>query len=266
VGDGKYSSMAIVARDGSTDYTKNPDTFADKGGLADTEWGLVRDALLRDTSIGSLSSFSSQVSQTIWTQALLAIVMSWLAMLIYVWIRFGNLRYGIGSIFALFHDVVIAVGLAAAAAFICETVLGRFLMLEPFRLNLSMVASALTLIGYSMNDTVVVFDRIRENRGKLHFATAQIINDSINQTISRTILTAGTVIVAVLMLYLLGGPGVHGFAFVMLIGAIVGCYSSIAVASPFLLIATKKKIAAEQASLHPSLPVVAGSTAVIPTK
>ncbi len=255
----QYRTVVVVAHDASTNYAQNPDTFMDRGGLADTEWQLVRDAMLRDTSLGSITSFSSQISATITEQALVAIVLSWLAIAAYVWVRFGNLRYGVGAVIALIHDVIIAVGLSAAAYYVYRSPVGQALLLSDFRLNLAMIAAALTLIGYSVNDTIVVFDRIRENRGKLQFVTAQIINDSINQTLSRTILTAGTVFISVLVLYAVGGPGVHGFAFVMLIGTLVGCYSSIAVASPFLLIGMKKKIASQNAALPP---VTSGTKAV----
>ncbi len=107
----------------------------------------------------------------------------------------------------------------------------------------------LTIIGYSLNDTIVVFDRIRENRGRLAVAPPAILNDSINQTISRTVLTSGTTFIAALVLYVLGGPGVHGFAFAIGVGVLVGTYSSIAIASPLLLVgASSAKPAATEAS------------------
>ncbi|MEM9883834.1 MAG: hypothetical protein AAF800_13055, partial [Planctomycetota bacterium] len=92
------------------------------------------------------------------------------------------------------------------------------------------------------NDTIVVFDRIRENRGRLSRATPAIVNDSINQTVSRTVLTSGTTLIAVLTLYVLGGPGVHGFAFAMIVGVLVGTYSSIAIAAPILLIGDRSEV------------------------
>ncbi|MEM6756876.1 MAG: protein translocase subunit SecDF, partial [Planctomycetota bacterium] len=108
--------------------------------------------------------------------------------------------------------------------------------LDPFKINIAMVAAMLTIVGYSLNDTIVVFDRIRENRGRMAQETPEIINRSINQTISRTVLTSGTTLIAILTLYILGGPGVHGFAFAMLIGVAVGTYSSVAIASPMLVL------------------------------
>jgi SecD/SecF fusion protein len=110
------------------------------------------------------------------------------------------------------------------------------LLIEPFRINLTMVAAVLTVMGYSMNDTVVVFDRIRENRGRLGLVSRHVINDSINQTLSRTLLTGGTTILTIFVMYVFGGSGIHGFTFALLVGIVVGTYSSIAIASPILLL------------------------------
>jgi SecD/SecF fusion protein len=239
-GEPLYQTLAVIAHDSSTNLD-HPASF-EAGGLAHTQWQLVHDALTRDSSLGSVTSFSSQVSGTMTRKALLAVIASWFVILAYIWFRFGNVRYGLGAVIAMIHDVITAVGLAALAKFACVGAMSSFghaLLLQPFRVNLAFVASVLTLIGYSVNDTIVVFDRIRENRGKLAFASAQIINDSINQTISRTILTAFTVFICVTLLYCLGGESIRGFAFVMLVGTIVGCYSSIAVAAPLLLIGVK---------------------------
>ena len=193
--------------------------------------------MLRDTSLGSISNFSSQVSKTMTQQAIVAMALSLLAVVAYIWFRFGSLRYGLAAIVALVHDVTIALGCLGLAGLMYESIgsVGIFL-LSDFRIDLVLVAALLTIVGYSLNDTIVVFDRIRENRGRLAIATPQIINDSINQTISRTVLTSGTTLLAVFTLYAFGGIGVHGFAFAMLIGIIVGTYSSIAIAAPVLLI------------------------------
>ncbi|MBI1335658.1 MAG: protein translocase subunit SecD [Phycisphaera sp.] len=241
--DGKtpvYNSFAVVSRDNKTDYTQTPDTFEDASGLAQTEWGFVRDAMLRDTSLSSVAKFSSQVSGDMKRQALGAVFLSLLAVVAYIWLRFGSFRYGVAAIAALVHDVTIGVGLVAIEFYIpAESALGKALMLDAFRIDLALVAAILTLVGYSLNDTIVVFDRIRENRGKLARATPAIINDSINQTISRTVLTSGTTLLAIFVLYIVGGPGVHGFAFMMLVGVVVGTYSSIAIAAPLLLMGYK---------------------------
>jgi SecD/SecF fusion protein len=129
-------------------------------------------------------------------------------------------------------------GIIAFCHYIHEWMPGvaTFLALQDFKINLPAVAALLTLVGYSVNDTIVVFDRIREVRGKNPELTPQIINDSVNQTLSRTILTAFSVFLVVIVLYIWGGEGLHLFAFVMVIGVIVGTYSSIYIASPLLLI------------------------------
>ena len=105
----------------------------------------------------------------------------------------------------------------------------------PFKIDLAMIAAILTVIGYSVNDTIVVFDRIRENRGKLTTVSVPVINKSINQTLSRTLLTSGTTLIVVLIMYIWGGAGIKGFNFALLAGILFGTYSSIAVASPLLL-------------------------------
>jgi SecD/SecF fusion protein len=119
--------------------------------------------------------------------------------------------------------------------------LARLLLVEPFRINLTVVAAVLTVMSYSMIDTIVVFDRIRENRGKFGHMSRKIVNDSINQTLSRTLLTCGITIMTVASMYFVGGPGVHGFTFVLLVGILVGTYSSIAVAAPILLMGHEAK-------------------------
>jgi len=234
-----YRSAVVLSTDQRTNYLQTPGAFTDGDGLAVTEWMLVRDALQRDTSLASVTKFSSQVSGTMQQQAIAAITLSLLAVVAYIWLRFGSIRYGIAAIAALVHDVAIALGVVAICGYLYDSGVGHALLLTNFKIDLAMVAACLTIIGYSLNDTIVVFDRIRENRGRLARASPQIINDSINQTISRTVLTSGTTLIAVGTLYLFGGPGVHGFAFAMLVGILVGTYSSIAIASPLLLVGYK---------------------------
>ena len=137
------------------------------------------------------------------------------------------------------HDVCITLGIVTACTYIAETPIGNALGIGDFKINLEMIAAFLTIIGYSLNDTIVVFDRIRENRGKLNTLTPKLINDSINQTLSRTLLTSFTTFLVVLVMYIWGGVGLRGFTFAMLIGIIVGTYSSVAIAAPILLIGEK---------------------------
>jgi len=172
---------------------------------------------------------------------LIAIVLSLSAIITYIWVRFGNVRYGIAAIVALIHDVSITLGIVTACTYIASTSIGEFLMIDDFKINLAMIAAFLTLIGYSLNDTIVIFDRIRENRGKAKFINPQVITDSINQTISRTILTSFTTFVVVLIMYIFGGQGLRGFTFAIGFGIIVGTYSSVAIAAPILLLGAKTK-------------------------
>ena len=140
------------------------------------------------------------------------------------------------TVVALLHDTVFTLAALGFAHLLADTAVGGYLQLEPFRINLTVVAGILTIMGYSMIDTIVVFDRIRENRGRYGHLNRQVIYDAINQTLSRTLLTAGTTTVTVAFMYFMGGSGIHGFTFVLLIGILVGTYSSVAIAAPLLLV------------------------------
>ena len=153
-------------------------------------------------------------------QAGLATLYSLLGMLIYLWFRF-QLIYGVAAVVAVFHDTLITVG---------------FFALTGKEISLTVIAAILTLIGYSMNDTIVVFDRIRENlRLSRRESLPDVVNRSINQTLSRTVLTSGLTFLTVLSLYLFGGPVLNGFSFALVVGILIGTYSSIAVAAPMLV-------------------------------
>jgi SecD/SecF fusion protein len=137
------------------------------------------------------------------------------------------------------HDVCITLGAVTVCTYIASTGLGKALLIGDFKINLEMIAAFLTIIGYSLNDTIVVFDRIRENKGKSGKLTPQMISNSINQTLSRTLLTSVTTFMVVLVMYIWGGVGLRGFTFAMLIGILIGTYSSIAIAAPILLLGGK---------------------------
>ncbi|MCP4193230.1 MAG: protein translocase subunit SecD [Planctomycetaceae bacterium] len=165
--------------------------------------------------------------------AIAAVIASLLGIIAYIWIRFQRVVYGLAAVVALIHDVLVTLGAIALSLWLSK-VFG-FLLIDEFKISLPVVAAFLTIIGYSLNDTIVVFDRIRESRGKSQYLTAEMINTSINQTLSRTVLTSLTTLIAVLILYVIGGQGIHAFAYALLVGVIVGTYSSIFVASPMLL-------------------------------
>ena len=191
-----------------------------------------------ETSLPRVRQFDPSVGEEQKRRALIAIVLSLFAIVTYIWIRFGNVRYGIAAITALVHDVCITLGAVTACTYIAATPIGEKLLIGDFKINLAMIAAFLTLIGYSLNDTIVVFDRIRENRRKARL-NPQTITNSINQTISRTILTSFTTFIVVLTMYIFGGQGLRGFTFAIGLGIIIGTYSSIAIAAPVLLLGTK---------------------------
>ena len=160
-----------------------------------------------------------KVSSELLQSGIIAISLSLAAMLFYIWIRF-EWQFSIGSIVALFHDVIITIGIFS------------ILSLE---INLSIIAAVLTIVGYSMNDTVVIYDRIRENLNKhTQLNISETANLSINETLSRTIITSVTTLLALLSIYILGGEILRGFSFAMILGVLIGTYSSIFVAAPVL--------------------------------
>ena len=160
-----------------------------------------------------------KVSNELLRDGLLAISLSLAAMLFYIWIRF-EWQFSLGAILALVHDVIVTLGIFS---------------LLTYEINLSIVAAVLTIVGYSMNDTVVIFDRIRENLKKYSkISTLDICDTSINQTLSRTLITSVTTLLALFSIYIFGGEILKGFSFAMIIGVIIGTYSSIFVAAPIL--------------------------------
>jgi SecD/SecF fusion protein len=165
--------------------------------------------------------------------AFFALLASVLGIIGYIWVRFQNLHWGLAAVLALVHDVLFMLA-GIAVSYWLVGALGMLGVIE-FKIDLTVIAAFLTLIGYSINDTIVVFDRMREVKGKMPNITRQVVNDSINQTLSRTFLTFFTTFMVVVVLYAAGGSGIHGFAYAMLIGTVVGCYSSIYIAAPFLL-------------------------------
>ncbi len=198
----------------------------------------VKNAASLETSLPRVTQIDPSVGGEQMTRALIAIILSLCAIIGYVWVRFGNVRYGVAAIIALVHDVSITLGAVVACSYITGTPISHLLLLGDFKINLAMIAAFLTLIGYSLNDTIVVFDRIRENRAKAQM-TPQTITGSINQTITRTLMTSLTTFVVVLVMYIWGGEGLRGFTFAIGLGVVVGTYSSIAIAAPILLIGYK---------------------------
>ena len=230
------TSAVLLVRDETVNFADNEGRFDTE--VAAREWNLVREALTHSSTPASVVNFSAVIAQTFKAKAISATLISFLGITIYIWVRFKTFRYALAAIIALLHDVLTVLGLLA----LCEILYShpstqQFAMaigLLPFKIDLNMVAALLTIAGYSLNDTIVIMDRIRENRGKMLHATGDMINTAINQTFSRTLLTGGTTLASCLILYVYGGEGVRAFSFALLTGLIVGTYSSIAVAAPIV--------------------------------
>lgn len=182
-----------------------------------------------------INSFDTSVGDETKWDAFWAILASLVMIVIYMWFRFEKVYFGLAAVAALAHDVLVTLGSIALGAYLSRTPIGPLLMLDDFKVNMGLIASLLTIVGYSLNDTIVIFDRIREVKGKNPHITYDMINLCVNQTLSRTILTALTVFLVVVILYIFGGDGIHVFAFSMIIGTITGCYSTIYIANPVLL-------------------------------
>ena len=179
----------------------------------------INESLNSDVNFRRVEKVGPKVSDELLKSGLTAIILALTAMLFYIWIRF-EWQFSLGSIIALIHDVIITLGVFS------------LLSLE---VNLSIIAAVLTIVGYSMNDTVVIYDRIRENLSKynkLHIS--EIADLSINETLSRTIITSITTLLALLSIFVLGGEILKGFSFAMILGVLIGTFSSIFVASPIL--------------------------------
>jgi SecD/SecF fusion protein len=169
--------------------------------------------------------------------AIAATILSVAGIIAYVWFRFNHLAYALAAVVATVYDVLVTIAFLAFSAYIVGGAepLASLLLIDKFQINLTLVAALLTIMGYSLNDTIVIFDRIREIKGKSPHINAEMINLAVNQTLSRTILTSLTTLMTVLILYVLGGEGIHAFAFAMLVGCISGVYSTIYIATPVLL-------------------------------
>lgn len=238
----KFTAFAVLAR---------PEGEADWNTFAEQQLDVVTEALESESSLESLTNFDAAQTKAASARAIMAIVLSWAVIIGYLAIRFGSPRWGLAAVICLIHDTLIVVGLIAATAWLAPLA-QRYLLISAFKIDMAMIAAILTVIGYSVNDTIVIFDRIRENRGRLTTVSPAIINASVNQSMSRTLLTSGTTLIVVLVMYVWGGDGIRGFNFALLAGILFGTYSSMAVAAPLLMgfkkaLVMKVAPAAEQA-------------------
>jgi preprotein translocase subunit SecF len=235
----------VIARRSQMGVFRSPSDVATVPGLsAEVKTWLQSNAVTGPFVLLSAENVGPQVGADLRQKALWAVATSTFGMLLYIWWRFRSLPFGVGAIVATIHDTLITVGLLA--------LFGR-------EFNLVVVAALLTLVGYSVNDTVVVFDRIRENlRTPKKEPLELVINRSINQTLSRTVLTSGATMLVVVALFVLGGEVLNTFALTLIIGIVVGTYSSIYVASPIIVIwkqwSTRRRLVPVPAPAKPSAP------------
>ncbi len=225
-------NQADIESDGNTvlpDWTLTLQTTPE---IAETILTQMKSELNDSPYFPSSTTVGSSVASDTRIQGFLAILGSLVCIALYIWFRFSRLTFGTVAVIGLIHDVVVVLGLIAVSAWIANW--AGFLLIFEFKIGLTVVAAFLTIIGYSLNDTIILFDRIRENKGKSPLLTGQMINNAINQTLSRTVLTSLTTFAVAIILYIWGGPGIHTFAFAMSIGVAFGTYSTIFVCAPLL--------------------------------
>lgn len=189
---------------------------------------LIKEILPGDVDYRRIEFVGPKVGSELKAIGIKAVLFSLVSMFIYIWFRFSGWQFGLGAVIALFHDVISTIG---------------FYSLTQIEFNLSSIAAILTIAGYSINDTVVVFDRIRENIRKVDkIQFREILNKSINETLSRTLMTSVTTLIALLSLYLLGGEVIEGFILSLIWGVLIGTYSSIFIASPLIALLGYKNL------------------------
>ena len=219
----------------STDLVLRTDLEPD---IAQAQIGKLKESLAsnRDLLFERITIFGGTVASETRTLALIATVASWVIIIVYLWWRFHSFIYGLAAVLAVVHDVLITLGAIAVSYWLARIpIISSLFMIDQFKIDLPIVAAFLTLIGFSVNDTIVIFDRIREIKGKTPHLTNKMVNDAINQTLSRTVLTAFTAWLVVVILYILGGEGLHGFAFALVVGFLSGTYSTVYIATPILI-------------------------------
>lgn len=223
---GEVDPATINALDGFTDL--------DAAQAQQAVQQLVRAALVEavpDVSFERMEVISPQVSDELRVAGATAVLVSLFLMLVYIWLRF-EWQYSVGAVLALAHDVIITIG---------------FFSVTQLQFNLPTIAAILTIVGYSMNDTVVVYDRIREMFRKYKsLPTPKVLDMAINATLSRTILTSGTTLVALIAMAVMGGPALEGFALALIWGVVIGTYSSIFVAAPLLTVTGVRRDSGER--------------------
>lgn len=230
-----FSSFAVLVADENYAYSDNPEAWLTQ--FASKELELTKATFDTQQSLQKVTQFKKQISGQSQNKAIMALVLSWLVIILFMWIRFGTAIYGVAGVVALVHDIAMVLAFLTFASVFggADTILGKLFLLTDFKIDMTIVAAFLTIVGYSVNDTIVIFDRIRETRGRLGIVTPEVLNRAINQCMSRTLLTGLTTLFVITIMYIFGGASIRGFNFCLLIGILTGTYSSFAVAAPLLL-------------------------------
>lgn len=237
------AEIGLTPADGS-DYSSEPRDrwelkVADKLDVVQPALAKLAESMGQEPFFPASTMIGGAVADNTKLLALYAMLLSILFMIAYIWVRFERLVFGVAATIALIHDVLVTLGAVALSIFLAPA-LGPVLMIDPLKINLPLIAAFLTIVGYSINDTIVTFDRLREIRGKSPNLTPAMVNQAINQTLARTLLTSLTVMLVVFILYLFGGQGIHGFAYAMIVGCFAGVYSTVFIATPIVLWMMKK--------------------------
>jgi SecD/SecF fusion protein len=248
-------TAVVLVQDPNISAFDNQDLFERE--VMGREWNLVRSALAQAGQVADVQTFSPAVAESFKTKAIMSVLGSIFLLIIYIWFRYGTPRWALAATLPVLTDVIGMVGAVAIARWLHDynpetNAFARKILLLPFAININMVAAILTMAGFSLNDKVIILDRIRENKGKLKYASAPIVNNSINQTLSRTMITSGLILMTTLVLYFFGGEAIRGFAFVFTVGAILGTFSSIALAAPLVW---SRKVEGPPSPPTPGMPI-----------
>jgi SecD/SecF fusion protein len=219
---------------------------------------LMQQTMASSPAFDQVNKFEGGVAQEMKQKAVLALVLSFIAMIVYLWFRFERVVYGLALVLAVIHDCLLVLGMIAVGAYASQYLpFTRYLGFENFKIDLNMIAAFMTIAGYSLNDTIVNFDRLREIKGKNPYISGHLVNLAVNQCLGRTFLTSWTVFMVVFVLYVWGGESLHGFAYALFCGMITGVYSTVYIASPAVL-----WIAGRQSAPTAKTPATAPAAAV----
>jgi SecD/SecF fusion protein len=197
---------------------------------------IMQKTMASSPAFDQVNKFEGSVAEEMKQKAVLAMGLSFIAMIVYLWFRFERVVYGLALVLAVIHDCLLVLGMIAVGAYAAKYLpFTRYLGLENFMIDLNMIAAFMTIAGYSLNDTIVNFDRLREIKGKNPHISGHLVNLAVNQCLGRTFLTSWTVFMVVFVLYVWGGESLHGFAYALFCGMITGVYSTVYIASPAVL-------------------------------